>query len=165
MDKVRSQLESLNVIRPPLPASLPLNCCISWKNVGSCIVTVNDSHKDSSMWLSNAAGLPNSGRPAAMVSHSRHAPLRLPRSIAGGSVIEPNFLSAVMEPLVTNTRSPSSTGISLSVPEVLYRSEFTVIALPAALNPRLVTSVPRRNSTPFARSQLTSGTAIESYWL
>ena len=69
------------------------------------------------MWLSNAAGLPNSGRPAAIVSHSRHAPLRFPRSIAGALVIEPKDLSAVMEPLVTNTRSPFSTGISPSVPE------------------------------------------------
>jgi len=37
-----------------------------------------------------------SGRPAAIVSHSRHAPLRFPRSIAGALVIEPKDLSAVM---------------------------------------------------------------------
>ena len=44
---VISQDESLKVISPPLPASLPENFSISWKKVGSLVVTVNDSQVES----------------------------------------------------------------------------------------------------------------------
>src|SRR5580693_5968541 len=105
---VSSQLESLNVISPPLPASLPLNSSINVKNAGSCVVTVNDSQVESLMEESNTAGLPSPGRLAARVCHSCQDPDDPDVSSTGAAVVEPVVEFAVIDPLVTSTRSPGS---------------------------------------------------------
>ena len=61
-------------MRPPLPATLPLNSCMSSKNLGSFVVMVNDSHVESATEESKATGLPSAGRFAAKVCHRAHAP-------------------------------------------------------------------------------------------
>src|ERR1700677_3350026 len=104
---VSSQLESLNVISPPLPASLPLNSSISVKNAGSCVVTVNDSQVESAIEESKASGLPSSpGRLAARFCHSCQDPDDPDVSSTGAAVVDPVVEFAVIDPLVTSTRSP-----------------------------------------------------------
>src|SRR6266436_1360802 len=100
-----SQFESVKVTRPPVPATLPVNFSISSKKIGSRIVTVNDSHFDSSTLLLNAEGRPNAASLAASVSHSFQAPSVLPSlpCNSAGRVIEPRLEAVVIDPLVTNT--------------------------------------------------------------
>jgi hypothetical protein len=69
-----NQLDCGKVISSPSPGTLPVRSRRSWKKVGSWRVVVNDLHFDSSMWSVKFAGRPNSGRPAAIFSHSAHEP-------------------------------------------------------------------------------------------
>src|ERR1035441_10089642 len=88
-----NQFESLNVTSPPVPASLPLNCCILSKNAGFFSVTVNDSQQDCAMQLLKATGLPNCDRPFASFSQRVQPPLSTLVSFLGALVIEPSSLS------------------------------------------------------------------------
>src|ERR1039458_4729659 len=107
-----SQFESLNVTSPPVPASLPLNCCILSKNAGFFSVTVNDSQQDCAMQLLKATGLPNCDRPFASFSQRVQPPLSTLVSFLGALVIEPRLEASVMEPFCMKTRSPSFTAIT-----------------------------------------------------
>src|ERR1035437_7365496 len=106
-----SQLESLNVTRPPVPSSFPLNWVIWSENAGFFSVTVKDSQLDCAMQLLKAAGLPTPGRPSASFSQSVKPPLSALVNLAGALVIEPRLEASVMEPFCRKTRSPSSTAI------------------------------------------------------
>src|ERR1035438_10702021 len=84
-----SQLESLNVTRPPVPGSSDLNWVIWSKNAGFFSVTVNDSQLDCATQLLKAAGLPNPGRGSASFSQSGQPPLSAFVRLAGAPVIDP----------------------------------------------------------------------------
>ena len=77
----------------------------------------------------------------------------------------PKLLPAVMDPLVTNTRSQAPIGTFVVEPSDSYSSELTVMASEPDAKPRPITLDLDRNTTPLARSQLSSGTAMESYRL
>src|ERR1700722_3566130 len=101
-----SQFESLNVTRPPVPGSFPLNRSISSKNVGFFRVTVNDSQEDCAIEPLNAAGLPNSGRPSASFSQRVQPPLSALLSGVGAVVIEPKLDASVIDPFCRTLGRP-----------------------------------------------------------
>ena len=100
-----NQLEFLKVTSAPVPALLPEKASINWKNLGSLQVTVKDSHFDSSTLSANSDGCPKSGSFLAIFSHRVHVPSALLLINFGARSIDPRLASAVIEPLVTNTRS------------------------------------------------------------
>src|SRR5882757_4919696 len=93
-----SQLEFARVTSPPSPGTLPVIPRTSWKKVGSRRVVVKETDLDSSTWPAKADGRPNSGRPAAIVSHSaQDPPSDLPLR-TGATSIEPRLEASVLEP-------------------------------------------------------------------
>src|SRR5256885_17225558 len=92
-----SQFESLKVTKPPVPASLPLNCAIASKNSGFCSVTVNDSQQDCAMQLLKAPGLLKPGRFVARFSHSVQPPPSVLLRCGGASLIQPRLDESGME--------------------------------------------------------------------
>jgi hypothetical protein len=144
-----------------------VNFSISSKNVESRIVTVNDSHFESSTLPLKAEGLPNSACFFARVSHSAQEPSVSP-SLAvnsAGRVIDPRLEADVIEPLVTNTRSSSPTAISPGVPSRATCSRSTPLPLGPYLKSRSVTPTPVSKCTPCGFSQVTTGSTMESCWL
>src|SRR5512135_3002365 len=128
-----SQLESVNVTNPPVPALLPVKHSISSKNVGSRSVVVNDSHFEPSMSLLNGTGLPNSGFRFEIVSHRAHSPPVSFVFSSGADVIEPRLEAAVIEPIVTNTRSSLAISIVLGVPFRNIVDPFDGLAIQATI--------------------------------
>src|ERR1017187_5825773 len=159
-----SQFESLNVTSPPVPASLPLNCCILSKNAGFFSVTVNDSQHDCAMQLLKAAGLPNSDRPFASFSQRVQPPLSTLVSFLGALVIEPRLEASVMEPFCMKTRSPSFTAITSLLPCRRQWMEVTMNLPSSVLYSRSVTVQSVIERTPWALSQVCKGRTRESYW-
>ncbi len=162
---VSSQLESLNVISPPLPASLPLNFSISSKKVGSLVVTVNDAQVESVIEELKTVGSPSRpGRFAASVSHSCQEPASPEVSSTGAVSVEPSVESAVIEPLVTSTRSSGPSTVSSLRPSRVQVRASTVRASPSA-SLKSVTRVPSWTVTPCSVSHFDRGRTMESYWL
>src|SRR3954470_10667911 len=111
-----SQFESLKVTGPPVPASLPLNAFIASKKCGVLHVTVKDSQLDSAIDELDAAGLPNSGRPAAIFSQSAQLWQSALVRRDGGLSCVPRLVASVIEPFWKNTRSSSLTATVLIWP-------------------------------------------------
>src|SRR5271165_4574443 len=120
-----SQLESLKVTSPPVPASLPVNRYMPSKNAGLRSVTVNDSQQDCAILPLKALGSPNSGRPSASFSQRHHPPLSNLVSFLGALAIDPRLEASVMDAFCTMTISPLFTAIASILPWCRQRMPVT----------------------------------------
>ena len=131
----------------------------------SACVTVKVTHFDRSMSPQNTAGRPKAGSFAASRSQSDQALLRrCTGGGGGGESIVPTVESAVIEPRVTITKSPSSNAMSAGAPARVARMRRTAWRPSAtASKSRSVTCKPTSNCTPRCSSQRTIGRTIESW--
>ena len=135
------------------------------KNFGLRQVTVNDSHRLRPIWVLKAAGLPNSGRPAAIFSHSVQPWLSALVMAGGGASMVPRLVASVIEPFWQKTRSSAATSTVSTLPARSRVRRVTRWRPASVAISMSVTTVSPTKFTPRSRSQRSSGTTMASYWL
>jgi hypothetical protein len=85
-------------------------------------------------------------------------------SSAGTVSVDPRVEFAVIDPLVTITRSRGPIGVSSAFPPRVQVMAWAVSASPGARR-RSVTRVPSCRVTPWSVSHFSSGRTMESNWL
>ena len=110
-----SQLESLNVIKAPLPGILPENCSISFNILSPLNVTLKLSQFVLSGLPKKGSGLPRPGFFPAILDQSS-PDIGLFGLYSGAVFISPKVEESVIHPNVAIQTSPSSNVITFSSP-------------------------------------------------
>ncbi len=123
-----------------------------------------DSHLLAGMFPQNTSGRPNAGSLAAIRRHRSQAGAG-PSSSRAAVCWSPLSEFSVSEPIVVRTRSSSPRSVPPACPSSVQWMRVASLRPGVRSKSMSVTSVAKRNVTPWSISQRVSGRTIDSYWL